>query len=130
MKKPPFFKFTDVLLLLFLIALPLYAILHRAQLHPSQKLAIVEIDGNTTYRVELDHPDKIILSRWDPPVIAEVRPGKIRIVQNDCLRQICVRTGFISQLGEMIVCVPKKILIYIQGENGPDSNGEIKAITG
>lgn len=46
----------------------------------------------------------------------EFKDGKVRIEDADCPDKICVKTGWISKPGEMIVCLPYRIIIKISGE--------------
>lgn len=43
----------------------------------------------------------------------EIKDGKVRILEADCPDQVCVRTGFISNHGQSIVCVPGRLIITI-----------------
>ena len=125
-----FFTVPDFILLFFLLVIPLYSIVRHQQLIPDKPVAIVEISGKSKYQILLDQSKEIILNEWNPPVILQVEPGKIRILKNNCIRQICVQRGFIEEAGEIIVCIPKKILIYIRQNDNKNRANKIKAITG
>lgn len=43
-----------------------------------------------------------------------VENGEAWVSQADCSNQICVNTGKISQVGEVIVCLPHKVVITIE----------------
>ncbi len=45
----------------------------------------------------------------------EIKDKKIRIIEADCPDKICVNTGFISKAGQVIACLPNKVLIEITG---------------
>ncbi len=130
MQKFKFFRTADIFLFLILLALPLLAIIRRTDFLPGKPVAVVEISGKTSYSLPLDKEQQISLREWNPPVVLQIEPGKIRILENDCIKQICVRTGYIDKTNESIVCVPKKLLIYIRSNNGSNQSEEIKAITG
>lgn len=49
--------------------------------------------------------------------LIEVLPGKIRIRDSDCHYKICVKEGWISQAGKILVCLPHKLIINIEGKN-------------
>ncbi len=90
--------------------------------------AIVEIAGKEHYRVNLQQPASFLLEEFTPPVEIKVKDGSIAITQNDCPHHICMKMGPISRPGQTIVCVPKKILIYIPVHEA--TNQSVKAITG
>lgn len=48
----------------------------------------------------------------------EIKDEAIRIQGATCSDQVCVRTGFISQPGETIICLPHKLVIEIKASNG------------
>jgi hypothetical protein len=48
-------------------------------------------------------------------VVIEVQDKRVRILESDCPKRICVQTGWISRPGRPIVCVPNKLLIQVKG---------------
>jgi Protein of unknown function (DUF1312). len=48
--------------------------------------------------------------------VIEVSTGRIRVKDADCPDKICVRTGWIDKPGEVIVCLPHKLVIQIIGQ--------------
>lgn len=47
--------------------------------------------------------------------------GRIRFVWSDCPDGVCVRTGWISRVGQTAACVPNRVLIKITGDAGEDT---------
>lgn len=39
----------------------------------------------------------------------------VRIADSDCPARICVRTGIISRAGQMVVCVPNRVAVRLDG---------------
>ena len=62
--------------------------------------------------------DKIILLPNGEMKI-EVKESRIRVAWSDCPKQLCVNTGWIKTAGEIIVCVPNKVLIEIEATDLP-----------
>ncbi|MCY6484852.1 NusG domain II-containing protein [Clostridium aestuarii] len=48
--------------------------------------------------------------------IVEIENGGIRIIESDCRDKICVEDGFKDKPGEVLVCLPHKVIIEIKGE--------------
>lgn len=94
----------------------------------ANSVALIEIDGQVNYRIDLQKEQKYLLKEYDPPVTVRVEGNKIAVTQNDCPNKICMKMGPISRAGQMIVCVPKKLLIYIPVQS--ESQETVKAITG
>lgn len=55
--------------------------------------------------------------------VVKVEEGKARIISSPCPRKLCIRMGSISKAGEMVVCVPNKVVVRIKGKQ------EIDAVT-
>jgi hypothetical protein len=105
-------------------------VLYASLLNSSGKnsLAIVEISGEVKYRIDLEQEGEYVLEEFNPPVKIVVRDHKIAVMENDCPQKICVRVGYISNPGQMIACVPKKLLIYIPAQY--EKKGSVNAVTG
>jgi hypothetical protein len=128
-KKPEkLFKPGDILLGISLIIIGYLIFFWFKPFSGSQSKALIQIDNNLRYEVNLEKNQIFSLKEFNPAVVIEVHNKAIRIIRNDCDKKICLKMGFISKPGQVIVCVPKKILIYIPANN--EQNQIIKAITG
>lgn len=47
----------------------------------------------------------------------EINDQSIRILDADCPDKICVHSGFISEPGQILVCLPHKLMIEIKSSN-------------
>lgn len=47
--------------------------------------------------------------------LIEIGEDKVRVIEADCPDQLDVKQGFISQVGEVIVCLPNRLVIEIKG---------------
>lgn len=88
----------------------------------------MEIGGKEHYRFNLKKEGQYLLQEFSPPVEVTIKEGEIAITHNDCPQQICMKMGPISKPGQTIVCVPKKILIYIPTHE--ETTAPINTITG
>lgn len=55
--------------------------------------------------------------------IVEVEKGGVRIIDSDCPDKICVKDGFKDKPGDVLVCLPHKVVIEIKGEKNSDIDG-------
>lgn len=94
----------------------------------TDSLAIIEVNGEIKYRIDLKEPKDYILKDFDTPVKVTVRDHRIAVTENDCNQKICIRMGYISRPGQVIACVPKKLLIYIPAHH--EAQNSINAVTG
>lgn len=54
--------------------------------------------------------------------IIEIKDKSIKVIDADCRDKICLRSGFISEPGQIIVCLPHKLMIEVKSTDIiPDS---------
>jgi len=122
------FKKSDIVFWLFLMLI-IYFFLFSFKPEAAQNTtALIQVDNQIKYELNLDKNNIILLDEFDPPVKIVVQNNSVSIIENNCPQKICIRMGTIAKPGETIVCIPKKILIYIPYKYA--RNRSIKAITG
>ncbi len=88
--------------------------------------AVVTVDGKTVAVLPLYAPSATSESSYFPindcpyPLVLEYKEGCIRVAESKCPGGDCVRTGWISQVGAQIVCLPNRLVVTLTGE-GPAS---------
>jgi hypothetical protein len=85
----------------------------------AESTATVEINGKLYGKYELKKTGNKIMNLELPDgehSTVEFKDGRVRIQQADCPDKVCVRTGWISKPGEVIVCLPYRIVVKISGE--------------
>lgn len=48
--------------------------------------------------------------------IVKIHDGGVEMIEADCNDSICEKTGFINEVGQMIVCLPHEVLVEIRGD--------------
>lgn len=88
----------------------------------------VYLDGELVYREELEVGIKEYIE-IDETVqnTIEIDGLQVRIIEATCQDHVCENTGYISKAGEVIVCLPNKLLIKIVGE---ELENEFDAVVG
>ena len=87
----------------------------------------VRIEGDAGYeRVVSLEAD----ARFEVPgplgvTVVEVAGGAVRVADSPCRQKICRGMGAIEEPGEMIVCVPNRVVVVVRG----DSRGSTDAVT-
>lgn len=51
-----------------------------------------------------------------------IQDSTVAVTRSDCANQICVDTGAIRRTGEMIVCLPHRLVVTIQSGEGTSEN--------
>ncbi len=120
----------DKLLIVLVIILSFSSLLYiRYQaLSTNEKYISVQVAGEEIKRIILD-PKLIghtipIETQYGYNLI-ELGDNKVRVIEADCPDEIDVKQGYISGIGETIVCLPNKLVIEIKGI---DENTEIDII--
>jgi hypothetical protein len=84
----------------------------------SHHIAEIKQDGKVIRTIDLDsvaQTEDIRISYGDEYNIIRVEKGKIRIIDADCPDKLCVKTGWIKEPGQSVICLPHKLIIKIQG---------------
>jgi len=124
-------KKTDIVLIVIILALSfsLYFILYRG---PAEETRVnIYVDGELVRSEGLaETMSPIVVESSYGCNIIEIDSGAAEVTWSDCSSQVCVRTGKISRPGEVIVCLPHRLLITIVGNRGADGAEGVDAITG
>lgn len=84
----------------------------------SHHIAEIKQDGKVIRTFDLDKIDtaeEIKITYKDGYNIIRIETGRIRIVDADCPDKLCVKTGWITESGQSVICLPHKLIIKIQG---------------
>jgi hypothetical protein len=76
----------------------------------------VEVNGKTVYKASLSEPRIITIAGARGELVVETRDGRVAVTHAECPNHICVRTGWRSRSGDVIVCVPNKTLVRVAGD--------------
>jgi hypothetical protein len=64
---------------------------------------------NKDQRVELEGPLGI--------TVLQIESGAARVVSSPCARKVCIRMGEARHTGDLLACVPNKLVITIEGDS-------------
>ena len=101
------------LLLMVLSLIPAHGAENAIITHDGEQIAVLPLDTDTVYTV----------SDGDALNVIEVSEGRVRMVQASCPDGQCVHQGYIDDGGEVIVCLPNRVTVALDGEseNAPDA---------
>jgi len=57
--------------------------------------------------------------------IVQIENGGVRIVDADCPDKVCVKDGFKDKVGNVLVCLPHKVVIQIKGQSSENEVDEV-----
>jgi hypothetical protein len=82
----------------------------------NEKYVEIEVDGKPYKKLNLENRNETIKIKTDlGSNIIEIKDGKIHVEDADCPDKICIKDGYISNPGEILVCLPNKVVIQIKG---------------
>ena len=102
----------DFILIITLIILSLTPLLFNTG--SNKKIAEIKLNGELFRQVDLSKDETFVIDIEGHSNVIKVNNNSIAIVEADCPDKICVKSGAISNVGEVIACVPHKILIEIK----------------
>ncbi len=85
--------------------------------------AVVLRDGEEIARLELRGAGMAEFSP-EPGVTIRYGGGRAAFLRSDCPDGVCVRTGWLTRPGQSAVCLPKRLILRIEGE------GDVDAVSG
>jgi hypothetical protein len=89
-------------------------------------VVLIQVDGTIVHKTSLSETHSIAVQGTHGRLTVETRGGKVAITQAECPNHICVKTGWRSRSGEIIVCVPNNTVVRIvAGEHK-----QVRATTG
>ena len=77
----------------------------------------IEVNGKVVRQADLHTSQQITVTGSIGKTIIKIDRGTASVIHSDCSQKICVKTGKIHRIGEMIVCVPNKVVIKINGQS-------------
>lgn len=113
------FKIGDLIVLAVFIIAAALAIYFMTK--PTGSEVYIYKDGKLFEAVSLSTEKTV---KIDEHITVKISGGAAYVLKSDCKGQDCVKAGKISKVGEMIVCLPNKVVIKILGD------GEVDYITG
>ena len=86
--------------------------------------AIIEQDGEIVAELDLKKDTKLVLNDENGGSnTITVHDGHISVTDANCPDLVCVRTGAISQTGQVIACLPHKLIITIVSDHTDSPDG-------
>jgi len=85
------------------------------------KHVVVDVDGKRVLEVPLDRDTVQTVRGPLGDTVIVVEDGAVRVAASPCPLHYCERMGSIRHRGEIIVCVPNRIIVSIRGGGGGES---------
>jgi len=82
----------------------------------SHKEAVLTVDGTEVWRVSLSGlttAKEYTVTGNGEKIVVQAENGEARVLSSTCRDQVCVRTGWISGVGQTAVCLPYRVVLRI-----------------
>ncbi len=104
------------MLVAFIIALGVFSLVALNYFRQTGKLVIIEVNGQIVQQLDLKVSKQISVDGPIGKTAIKIEQGKAQVIHSDCPEKICMKTGKIHRVGEIIVCVPNKVVVKISGQ--------------
>ncbi|MCL2772085.1 MAG: NusG domain II-containing protein [Oscillospiraceae bacterium] len=85
----------------------------------------ISVDGKVVQTVDLSEPDCEFTLPQNKNIRFSVKNHAIAFIASDCPDKICIRTGYINQVGQTAACLPNRVIIRIAAANGESGGADI-----
>lgn len=109
-------KISDFILILLLIMSGLFSSFYIYGNNNKDKKVIVELSGKVYGVYDLNSDRIIDLKAPQSRVKINIENGYVFVLESGCPQKICKRMGKKNRINELIVCIPNRLIIRIEGE--------------
>ena len=115
----------DKVLIAILLALTLVGVGFVFSTEERGEAALVEVEGRRAGRFSLHTPRTVEVRGSLGITAVQIDDGYARVVRSPCPHQICVKAGRIKRSGQIVACIPNRVVLRIEGR----SDGQVDAVT-
>ena len=107
-----------LILVVVLLAIVSLGFIKKQSLSNENKYVSIQVNGEEVKKIIFD---KNIIGKTFPINskygynLIEIGDEKIRVIEANCPDKVDVKQGYISKIGETIVCLPNKMIVEIKG---------------
>lgn len=119
--KDGFIKKADILLAVFLLIAGFGSMFLLQREAPEDALVSVTVDGKLLVELPLDKNVEYEVKTEYGRNLIVIDNGSVEVSEADCHGKDCVKFGKINSQGQLIMCLPHRLLITIKGGGDVDS---------
>lgn len=106
----------DILLIGMLVITPILSLSSVWHQDQDKKEALIYRNNKLLEVHDLSQDRVISISDKGIEMTIKIDGGRIRVLESNCPKHICVHIGWIAGSGQTIVCVPNKMLVEVKGK--------------
>lgn len=84
---------------------------------------VILVDGETRFVAGLDAERTVRLEGPLGETLVSIGDGRVCVLDSPCPHKVCMGMGAVSRGGELVACVPNRLLIRIEGADEPQEGG-------
>lgn len=117
------FSRADFILILVLSVICVILFIPRFITTSKSQTAVIYKNGKVIERIDLNSVKNSYNISLDskPNSIVQVDKGRIRYKVSHCPDKLCVKSGWLSKVGDTSACLPAKTMIVIEGQTQKDA---------
>ena len=117
LKKGDFFIFAIILTMIIVTAVGFY----RAPLSAHTVTIYVDSQEYATYVISEGTQKTVTVQKDFGYNQVELDSNTVKITESDCSNHDCIRMGKISHAGDMLICLPHKLMVVLEGGDSVDA---------
>lgn len=94
---------------------------------PLQQVAgqrvLVDLEGRTIMTADLQRQQQLELPGPLGTTLLQIEDGTVRVISSPCPQKICIGLGKARHSGDLLACVPNRLVIRIEGATGDKERG-------
>jgi hypothetical protein len=122
MKRFRFITAGDLALILILLGCSAAFLLFTGNTYAGSRHVVVRVSGRSVLELPLEQNTTRTVTGPCGDTVVVIEDGKARVTESACPNHVCIDMGSISHPGELIVCVPNKVIVTIRGSGNQDQS--------
>ncbi|MGC8972091.1 MAG: NusG domain II-containing protein [bacterium] len=115
MNRKDFWVFSIIFFIIFIVYL-------FSRINSSRgEIVLIQVNGRDFLRLPISQNRIVKVSGPLGTSIIEIKDNKVRMLSSPCPDKLCVKEGYISKPCQVIICVPNRIVIKIEGRANLDA---------
>lgn len=110
----------DVKLIFIICVIVLLMFLFNYFNNESGSTALVYYEDELILTIDLNIDNEYVVRGKQGDVVLEVKNKKIRVKEENSLKHLCSKEGFIGDSSRVLICLPNKIIVKIIGDDEID----------
>ncbi len=112
-----------VIISIFIFAILLFGLIKKTNLSSENRYLSIQVNREEIKKILINSKtnDKYPVESKFGTNLIEIKNGKVRVIEASCPDKVDVKQGYIKNVGEIIVCVPNRLIIELKsGEENTD----------